>query len=124
MMTRIRPELEAFARELRTIMAERAVTATDLAATLGVSRGAVSNWRSGTAAPELAHVVALCKELGVPAERLMSALAGEPIGGTPLPDQSPRVREVARHLDDLSPATWDAIRMLIEADEARQRAEG
>lgn len=115
-------QLDQFAALLRRVMADRGMMVKDLAAHLGVSRTAVSHWRSGNSEPTSTNVRRLAEVLDVPAARFYAALAGEDANVVDLPPRSDdRVPEWARLAGDLSAETVQAIRMLIAADRQRRQ---
>ena len=61
-----------FSEKLFLLRKQKALTQAELAEKIGVSRQAVSKWEMGTAAPELANIVALSSVFHVPIEELVA----------------------------------------------------
>lgn len=63
-------EAEKLGNNLKRIRTERGISQSDIAKSLGVSRGFVSNIENGKRNPTLATISKLAKAIGVPTEEL------------------------------------------------------
>jgi DNA-binding XRE family transcriptional regulator len=66
-------ETQTFADILATAMAKKKLTDFAAAKLIGVTPSCVCLWRQGRATPSMKYGVALCRELGVSAAKLMTA---------------------------------------------------
>ena len=63
-------ERASLAEQIRTLRTAAGLTQAQIAAVLGVTKNAVTNWESGSSRPDLALIVPLCRALGVSADVL------------------------------------------------------
>ena len=67
----MKSEAEKLGKNLKRIRTDKGISQVDIARSLGVSRGFVSNIENGKTNPTLATIVKLAKSIGVSSDQLM-----------------------------------------------------
>jgi transcriptional regulator with XRE-family HTH domain len=63
---------------MRTVRRERRVSATQVAAAVGVDKNSLLMWESGRSVPRTPHFAAWCRVMGVSADEVFRALDATP----------------------------------------------
>ena len=71
------PEKAAFAKTLNKVIKENGIHQEELAKTLGISTGSISEYRNGKKEPRLTMIVRLADYLGVDCHYLMTGIHAE-----------------------------------------------
>jgi len=127
MNTKKKSRPASLAAFLHDLMARHQVSASQLAATLGISQSTMSRWLSGTVIPGIASCRSLADYAGVPVDRVL-ALAGH----LPQPALSPvsrwpefreyARRKYAKELDDDFITMIDSLIQMMRQKKHRKKS--